>query len=150
MIPVFRRSSVGFAESLRYRRPELWKALPARAKKRMVVPAQEILEGYVNAFEPDFIVEMKPGLSKGLPTDRRVVVTADDLLPTEVLREPDLALGLTAQRVYRYLYKTQFRFVQKQPIDVFMFRAGHNPMSLFIATCGGSLPSSPSLSAIAS
>jgi hypothetical protein len=109
--------------------------------KRLRTPAKEILRGYVDAFEPDYLVETQPGLAEGTGFPERLILKPEDILPTEQGYTRDLRVGISVLPLYQMLYKRDFRFVQKKPPEIVTATSKEKRMCLFVAACFGSFPS---------
>jgi hypothetical protein len=152
IIPVFRRLPPGWSDDLFERHPEISKQFTARAKrrvKRFRTHAREFVRGYIDAFEPDYLVEMTAGLAKGITFEQSLVLKPDDIIPPEGAYPADVRVGLSVLSLYQNLHDRQFRFVQKEPPRVVAVRAKKPTLSLFAATCFGSFPSSGELARFA-
>jgi hypothetical protein len=123
--------------------------MTARAKrraKRFRTHAREFVRGYVDTFEPDYLVEMTAGLAKEIAFEQSLILKPGDIIPQEGAYRSDLRVGLSVLSLYQNLHDREFRFVQKQPPRVVAVRAKKASMSLFTAACFGSFPSSGGLS----
>src|SRR5229473_3143571 len=152
IIPVFRRLPPGWSDDLFERHPEISKQLTASAKrrvKRFRTHAREFVRGYIDAFEPDYLVEMTAGLSKEITFDSSLILKPEDIIPLGGPYGSDLRVGLSVLSLYQNLYDREFRFVQKQPPRVVAVRAKKASMSLFTAACFGSFPSTGQLAKFA-
>ena len=108
--------------------------------------ANDIVRGYLDTFEPDFLVEGKAGIAEGLGFNERLVSTLDSL------EEPDyrgnLPWGLSAFLLYQEAYSREFRFVQRNPQEAFLPEPRSNQGQLLIDAALGRLPTSGSLAFI--
>jgi hypothetical protein len=77
--------------------------------------AVQIINGYLDFFEPDFIVEAEPGLANGLGFNNERILQLSEILA----RDDDRNSGhsLSVLDLYRNLYLKEFQFVK---------RHGHN------------------------
>jgi len=149
IIPVFKRIPVGWGDDLLERHPEISKQLSGRAKRRLKrsrTPATQVLRGYIDAFEPDYLVEMQPGLAEGTGFPERQVLRPQDILPTKQGLTRDLRVGTSVLPLYQKLYERDFRFVQKKPPEMATAISKEKRMSLFVAACFGLFPSEGELS----
>lgn len=136
IIPIFRRLPAGWSDDLLERHPEISKQLTARAKrriKRVRTHAREFVRGYLDAFEPDYLVEMTPGLAKDVAFEQSLILKPDEIVPPEGAYPADLRVGLSVLSLYQNLHNQQFRFVQKQAPRVVTARASKTSLSLFVA-----------------
>ncbi|MDM7050670.1 hypothetical protein QUH08_28480, partial [Klebsiella michiganensis] len=73
--------------------------------------AQQIVNGYLDAFEPDFLVESEEGLAAGLGYDPDRVLQLSDML--NQADDPHGKAGLGVFDLYKDLYEKQFQFVRR-------------------------------------
>ncbi|CAE6765229.1 hypothetical protein [Paraburkholderia nemoris] len=78
--------------------------------------ALQIINGYLDSFEPDFLVEAEPGLADGLGFNKDRVMQLASLLSQE--RERYGGQGLDVFDLYRDLYKKEFQFVRRNEHDI--------------------------------
>jgi hypothetical protein len=145
IIPMFRRLPAGWSDDLFERHPEISKQLTLRAKrhvKRFRTHAREFVQGYLEAFEPDYLIEMTPGLAKEIAFEQELILKPDDIIPPDGVYPPDLRVGLSVLSLYQNLHEREFRFVQKRSPRIVAVRAKKPSMALFVAACFGSFPSS--------
>jgi len=100
---------------------------PSAGRKRLSPLAAA--RGFVNAFEPDYLVEMRDGLSGGLE------FSADFIVKQKDLHYDDDRLGLTVLQVFEHEHNRTFQFVQKHPWEA-AFRAFDGMELLSAATFG--------------
>lgn len=79
-------------------------------------PAHEFVQGLVETFQPDLVVETKRGLAQKVPFDKERVISLD-LLNVEDHRGRR-EYGIDLRAVCTALYDEQFRFVQRYPPKV--------------------------------
>lgn len=128
IIPSFRRSP------LRYRdRP-----LPGPS-------AREFVEGLLEAFEPDYLVESTPGLASDLAFPEKRIIRMDDIFLRDTLSSG--GYGLTLMDVCEALYQDSFRFVQRHPPKVTIPKPGERRDDLLMAATFGAFPIEEPLSA---
>jgi hypothetical protein len=72
--------------------------------------AVQIINGYLDFFEPDFLVEAEPGLATGLGFNNERVLPLSDILAREDDRKS--GHGLSVFDLYRDLYLKEFQFVK--------------------------------------
>lgn len=100
--------------------------------------ATEIVRGYLDAFEPDFVV-----------TGRNIDATTFGVLPTNaasldgmLTREGFGEHGLGVIPVYRWRYEHELRFVQKDPV-LLRRPSTAGPLGLFLSAIFGAFPPNP-------
>lgn len=106
--------------------------------------AKQIMNGYLDFFEPDFLVEAEAGMGAGLGFDpSRVVALAD------VLRRRGegghKGVGLDVLDLYQKLYREEFQFARRRPTIAMDVRAT-GALRTFSACVFGALPDDPALS----
>jgi hypothetical protein len=125
----------------------LFKQVPARYREKYfkTIPAREMLKGLVEAFQPDYLIELKPG----------AVATYEIAFPSKrVLAIEDLSardergrckVGIDLRSVCDDLYRTTFRFVQRHAPEVIIPSAMDKRFDLLFAATFGFLPESGTL-----
>jgi hypothetical protein len=79
--------------------------------------AAQIINGYLDFFEPDFVVEAEQGLTDGLGFNRARVISLSEIL----LREGDRdrkGNGLSVFDLYRDFYRREFQFARRPNITL--------------------------------
>ncbi|MEB7544120.1 hypothetical protein [Enterobacter huaxiensis] len=100
--------------------------------------ALQIVNGYLDAFEPDFLVEAEAGLAKGFGYDPdRVLQLSAMLRRSDELRGQ---AGLDVFDLYKDLYKKQFQFVRRHEHNIVELIPRTNALKLFCACLSGSFP----------
>ncbi len=127
----------------------VFKQIPDRYKQsyQKQIPAKEMLKGLVEAFQPDFLVETKPGQTVsygiGFPPDR--VIPFSDLTARV---DGKCKIGVDLRTICDDLYDTTFRFVQRHPPKVVIPECSDERYKLFFSATFGFLPKSGSLDEI--
>lgn len=103
----------------------------------------DIVRGYLDTFEPDYVVTSKPGLAAGLDLEAGRLLDLEDILSAK--RDEPIAYGVPVGDLYRELYRKEFQFVRKHPVEVVHPRAADGRFALFVAVCFGTFPSTASL-----
>ena len=89
--------------------PKWWKNHPAEHEN-----FKEIIKGYLNYFEPDFIVETKPGITKYLGIPKESVISMNDLIVNKSFDEESWdTYGTNMFDVYKSLYQKEFKFQRR-------------------------------------
>jgi hypothetical protein len=132
MVPVYRRT------------PGQWEMKPFSRPT-----AKAILDGYLRAFDPDFVVDMTgrgicPDGYKSEGYRQKELLKPQDIVN---LNDPDdpLSYGIDATEIYRHLYSKQFRFEQRDPVRVIIPEVKDPAMEAFSAACFGSFPTQKEL-----
>lgn len=79
--------------------------------------AAQIVNGYLDFFEPDFIVEAESGLANGLGFDKERVLQLSDLLTRAGDRDRN-GCGLSVLNLYWGLYREEFQFARRHEHDI--------------------------------
>ncbi|MCZ4337640.1 hypothetical protein [Shewanella colwelliana] len=83
--------------------------------------AKEILNGYIDYFEPDVLVECEPGLGANTGYDSSRIIKLNNLL--ERNSDNICMFGQDMFDVYRELFETEYKFQQRFPHSVTMIKA---------------------------
>ncbi len=105
--------------------------------------AAQIINGYLDFFEPDFLVEAEPGLANGLGFDTERVLQLSDILASEDDRKS--GHGLSVFDLYRDLYRKEFQFVQRHDHNIVDVTADKPSFAGFAACVFGAFPSEEGL-----
>lgn len=100
--------------------------------------ALQIVNGYLDAFEPDFLVEAEAGLAKGLGYDPDRILQLSAMLRRS--DEPRGQAGLDVFDLYKDLYKKQFQFVRRHEHNIVELIPRTNALKSFCACLSGSFP----------
>jgi len=79
--------------------------------------AAQIVSGYLDFFEPDFIVEAESGLADGLGFDKERVLQLSDVLTRAGDRDRN-GRGLNVFSLYKDLYRKEFQFARRHEHDI--------------------------------
>ncbi|MEK6675153.1 MAG: hypothetical protein AABZ47_05795 [Planctomycetota bacterium] len=117
-----------------YRRtPNGWSDSPLPPPK-----AVEIVRGFLDVFDPDFIVTMEPTLAKLACVDASRVIQPGDVL--DEARDEPIGYGVSIQSVYRDLYERSFQFVRCYPRTVGLPTLRDDRYALFAGAAFGRFP----------
>jgi hypothetical protein len=129
-----------------HRTPQSWAEKPFR-----VPSAKAILDGYLRAFDPDFVVDMTGrGISpEGYETEQyreKRILQPNDLLN---IADPDnpIHYGADVLELYDHLYSKEFRFQRRHAPRVVLPETSDSTMELFVSACFGSFPTQEELGA---
>src|SRR5579859_1382636 len=106
--------------------------------------AKQIMDGYLDFFEPDLVVESERGIAESLGFDQERVIQ----LSTVLVRAGDLdqkGYGLKLLDLYRELYKTEFQFVRRHEHDIVSVKVENPAFGPFSGCVFGAFPTSKSL-----
>jgi len=123
IIPVFKRTPT------RYR--EKYFSVPSAAK---------LINGLIEAFQPDFLVEAAPGIAENTGFDSNRIISLDHLVSRDELGRR--RYGIDLRSVCAALYEEAFRFVQRNPPNVILQRAPSQRYELLFAATFGEVPES--------
>ena len=101
--------------------------------------AKQIINGYLDFFEPDFIVEAEKGLADGLDFDSERVLQPTDLLERDGERDWD-KYGLSVHDLYGDLYTKEFQFVRRHKHNIIHVKAKDISFANFVACNFGDFP----------
>jgi len=122
----------------------LFKQVPARYREKYfkTIPAKEMLKGLVEAFQPDYLVELKAGAAAayGISFPGKRILTIDDLTARD--ERGRCKIGIDLRSVCDDLYRTTFRFVQRHPPEVVVPSTTDRRFNLLFAATFGFLPES--------
>lgn len=110
---------------------------------RFNTPAQ-IVSGYLDFFEPDFLVESKPETARALGFDPKRVISLADVLQRnrDTHREGH---GQSVMALYRDRYRKEFQFARRHPHSIVDVTAKDALFARAAACLFGAFPSEPDL-----
>ena len=106
--------------------------------------AKQIINGYLDFFEPDFIVEAEKGIADGLGFDSERVLQLTDILERDGERDWD-KYGLSVYDVYEDLYNKEFQFERRRKHNIIHVEAKDSAFANFVACIFGSFPTEKKL-----
>jgi hypothetical protein len=106
--------------------------------------AKQIINGYLDFFEPDFIVEAERGIADGFEFDKSRVLQLSDILVKADDREQN-GYGLGVLDLYRELYKKEFQFVRRHQHNIVITKPEQASFSLFSSCVFGDFPTHKAL-----
>jgi hypothetical protein len=101
--------------------------------------ASQVIHGYLDFFEPDFLVESEPGLAQGLKYDNKRVIQLSEVLPMAGDRDRK-AYGLTVIDLYHHLYDAEFKFATRHKPDILDVEATNATFSSLASCLFGAFP----------
>lgn len=101
--------------------------------------SKQILNGYLDFFEPDFIVEAEKGMTDGLGFDENRVIQFRDVIKAGQSRY-DGGYGQDVNDLYTYLYNKEFKYVKRHEDEVLYVKAKDAKFSGFVSCLYGSFP----------
>jgi hypothetical protein len=106
--------------------------------------AEQIINGYLDYFEPDFVVESVPGIASGFGIDPERILQVADLLPTST-EDEKRSHGQTVLDLYRHLYSKEFQFERRNKPKIVAARAARREFGDFVACLLGAFPTQENL-----
>ena len=102
--------------------------------------ARQIMNGYLDFFEPDFLVESVPGLSARLEFDSNRVLPLSEMLRRED-EQHTKGQGQSVLALYRDRYRKVFQFALRYEHDIVDVSAEDTSFAAAVACLAGSFPS---------
>jgi hypothetical protein len=104
--------------------------------------AKSLINGLVEAFQPDFLVETTAGVTKNIRFDARRILPLQSLIHTV---SDQRRYGIDVRSICAALYRESFRFVQRHPPNVVLPRAPTPRYEPLFAAAFGEIPDSGDL-----
>jgi len=120
---------------LHKRMPATWRNKPLKAP-----PAKKVILGYIDAFDPDVLVQLSATLPEYIANTGLRLIRADEVwgnLHDDQPRSPAFGLGIF--EILREVFDESFKFKAKYPVSV-IFPRIPSRLSLFWASLFGELP----------
>jgi hypothetical protein len=108
--------------------------------------ARALSAGYLNFFQPDILIETRPGQLDLLGIDAKSHVFGrrhyrfEDLFLSEPGLDTRLAVGLSMHHVYRHLYQKEYQFQHREKRTVLKFSRGTKDGTAFFEAAYGMFP----------
>lgn len=99
----------------------------------------QILNGYVDFFEPDFLVEAEAGIGDEFGFEQDRVIALDDILLRSTDRS-ERGRGLDVFDLYRNLYEKEYQFARRHVHGILHAKATKKAMGAFTACLFGDFP----------
>jgi hypothetical protein len=109
--------------------------------------ALDMRKGLIEAFQPDFLVEMKAGAATGLEFSQTRVISYQDILAVD--DQGRRKIGIDLRSVCDELYNTTYKFVLRHPPEVVIPACKTKRFDLFFAAAFGHIPDTPELKPLA-
>lgn len=106
--------------------------------------AKQIINGYLDFFEPDFIVEAERGIADGFGFDQGRVLQLSDILVKADDREQN-GYGIGVLDLYRELYKKEFQFVRRHQHNIVITKPEQASFCLLSSCVFGDFPTHKAL-----
>lgn len=139
LMRVFEANSVLWGGPYNFILP-LFKRVPDRYKEpyRKKINAAALVQGLVEAFQPDLIVELEVGAAAFINFPQGRTITLDQLLGRD--NRGACNYGVDLRTIIADLYETTFRFVQRHPPNVVIPSSSNSRYAMLYAALFGSLP----------
>ncbi|MCG3692839.1 hypothetical protein [Aliarcobacter butzleri] len=98
--------------------------------------SQQILDNYLDFFEPDFIVEAEKGLADDIVFDRKRILQLDNLLTGDEYGAE--RYGLNVNDLYIHLYEKKYQFERRHKLSIVNVKAKEKYLQPFISCLFGS------------
>lgn len=98
--------------------------------------SQQILDNYLDFFEPDFIVEAEKGLADDIVFDRERILQLDNLLTGDEYGAE--RYGLNVNDLYIHLYEKKYQFERRHKLSIVNVKAKEKYLQPFISCLFGS------------
>jgi len=115
-----------------------YKRRPSHWKKRTSRKASEILEGYLDAFDPDFVIPLGNYQGQSFYTGGRKQISIQDLF-LGYGTYSITGYGINIFDVMRHINVTELKYIRKNPLE-FQLPIIGNKHNIFLSSIFGSLP----------
>jgi hypothetical protein len=118
----------------------IFKKTPGRYRERYLTApsAAEMVGGLIDGFQPDFVVETKPGLATGIDFPAERIISVEQLVSRDA--HGRCSYGIDIRSVCGALYDETFRFVQRHPPKVVIPHPSDRRFRLLFAAVFGEFP----------
>ena len=106
--------------------------------------AKQIIDGYLDFFEPDFLIEAEEGLAEGFGFDPKRVLQLTDILERQGKQDWN-KYGLSVHDLYSELYRETFRFELRHQRNIVHVESKERVFAGFVAANFGSFPTQEQL-----
>jgi hypothetical protein len=128
----------------------LFKTVPARYKQEYQKPisAKRMINGLVEAFQPDFLVETRDGQCQNFGVDflEKRTTSFPELISRD--KQGRSQIGVDLRSVCHDMYEERFQFLQRHPPEVVIPVCKDKRYSLLFSAMFGSLPDDSSLAKV--
>lgn len=100
--------------------------------------AQNIIDGYIDAYNPDIVVYCDESANSFKIKDQ-TIIQLNELLPNAEDKH-NTAFGINLLNVLRKYYLEEGRFLQKEPFNIIIPEIKHGKYELFLSSIFGKLP----------
>lgn len=113
--------------------PKIWQEKHSINRKR-----KNLIEGYIDAFDPDFIIKDKNLLIDDININGRIVLNICDI-KNEILKKNTSSYGIGIFEILNYIIQKEFKFKRTVPLNICFPKIKQNN-NLFLGSILGILP----------
>ncbi len=106
--------------------------------------AKQIINGYLDYFEPDFVVEAEKGIAANFGINPERILQLVDILPRSGQRE-EKGHGQSVLDLYRKLYREEFQFVRRHKHRIVDVKAATTTFNGLVSCLFGGFPKQQNL-----
>jgi len=106
--------------------------------RKQDINARSAVEGYLDTFDPDFVVKVGALESKDLKLGHREVIKCSEILAS-VAKEGTPAYGIGLFELLRHLYEKELKFVRHHPLRICLPKIA-TADRMFLSSVFGTLP----------
>lgn len=106
--------------------------------------AKQIINGYLDFFEPDFLVEAEKGLANGFGFNPKRVLQLNEILEQDGETHRD-RYGLSVHDLYGDLYRKEFQFQRRHKHNIIHVKVKEASFTNFVACNFGDFPTQKAL-----
>ncbi|HEX7071007.1 MAG TPA: hypothetical protein VF190_09385, partial [Rhodothermales bacterium] len=116
----------------------VYRRLPNRLKAYPLRNGNDFVAGYIDAFNPDFLVATEAHLAEGVHFPSHRIIPLTDILDPE--EEEHVGHGLSVIHLYVHLYDREFKFQRRHPIQALLPKTSDTKLTLLSAAAYGEFP----------
>lgn len=110
-------------------RPKWWKGSQS---------GPEITRGYIDAFEPDFLVTEDSEWAEGLDYEKSRILLRSDLIGQ--VRHTPFSHGIGVHELFDWMWEEDFQYVRREPPEIVVPQPAEPGLGPLIETCFGAYP----------
>ena len=99
---------------------------------------REITRGYIEAFEPDFLIAEDSELAYGLDYEKNRVLEAAAMIRQDYFAP--FSHGVGVHELFGWMWKKDFQYVKRTPPELVVPRASERGLGALVAACFGEYP----------
>ena len=119
----------------------VYRAKPKWARQDRELSARTIITGYVDAFEPDFLIETNDKIAESIDFPRNRVLSLSEVF--DPAGHDPFGYAVDVFNVFRELYEKEYQFVRRHAPASALSTCSIPTMECFVAACFGEYPSDP-------